>query len=110
LLHRFTLVSQEENNYTSNADITALRRCEFIRSAAPHHAVYLPDASNSMKEGRKPDALKEAMKTRAKIAAPVDKISIITFTDSAETIMRFMPCAEKINILQGWHILLYPQK
>lgn len=96
LSYQFALVKQDDDNYTVNlSDTSELRRRDLIRSADPHHTVYLLDVSNSMKEEHKLDTLKEAMKYLVTLQRPVDNISIVAFADSAETIMRFTPCNEK---------------
>lgn len=99
--YQFALVEQpDEEHFRASApgDTTEQRRLNLITAAAPHHTVYLLDVSNSMKEEHKLDTLKEAMKYLVKLQRPVDNISVIAFADSAETIMRFVPCDEKKNI------------
>lgn len=88
-------VTEENFNATYTGDTTEQRRRALIQAADPHHTVYLLDVSNSMKEEQKLDTLKEAMKYLVNLQRPVDNISIIAFADSAEIIIRFIPCDEK---------------
>lgn len=105
LAYQFALVvpADENDDYGNikQGDSIEQRRRELIRSADPHHTVYLLDVSNSMKEEHKLDTLKEAMKYLVKLQRPVDNISVIAFADSAETIMRFTPCDEKKSIYKN---------
>ncbi|MFT4022383.1 MAG: VWA domain-containing protein [Flavihumibacter sp.] len=100
IAYRFALVMEPEEAppVVTSADTTDRRRLEQIRSADPHHTVYLLDVSNSMKEENKLDTLKEAMKYLVSLQRAADNISVIAFADNAETLLRFTSCDQKERI------------
>ncbi len=73
---------------------------QMILSADPHHTVYLLDVSNSMREEHTIDTLKKGLKSLVQLQRETDRISIVTFGDSSDILIRFSPCNEKETIFK----------
>lgn len=106
LLYKFEYdpgkIEPDSNAYVRSVD--ALR----IQQAAPHHLVYLLDASSSMNESRKLDLLKEQAAYLVGIQRQVDQISVVTFSGKSEVLLQAVPCdqkeqiTQKINRIHAW--------
>ena len=71
-----------------------------ISKAKPHHLIYLLDASSSMNESGKLAHLKENATNLVKIQREVDRISIVTFSGKANTLLQSVPCSQKKHIAE----------
>ncbi len=86
------------NNATDTTDSTYLRHLTTIRTAPPHHNIYLIDISNSMKEESRLDSLKTGLHYLIHLQREEDRLSVITFNDSAKVILRYEPCTNRERI------------
>jgi Mg-chelatase subunit ChlD len=69
-----------------------------IQKAAPHHLVYLLDASSSMNESGKLAHLKENATNLVSIQREADRISVVTFSGKSDILLQFVPCNQKKHI------------
>ncbi len=69
-----------------------------IQKAAPHHLIYLLDASSSMNESGKLAHLKENATNLVNIQREADRISIVTFSGKSDILLQSVPCNQKKHI------------
>jgi hypothetical protein len=69
-----------------------------INKAAPHHLIYLLDASNSMNEDHKIDLVKSTAKYVVNLQRQEDKISILSFSTVAHLLLENTACNFKKEI------------
>ncbi|WP_343634169.1 VWA domain-containing protein [Fluviicola sp.] len=69
-----------------------------IQQAAPHHLVYLLDASSSMNESGKLSHLKENAVNLVNMQREIDRISIVTFSGKSDILLQSVPCNQKKHI------------
>lgn len=69
-----------------------------IQKAAPHHLVYLLDASSSMNESGKLAHLKENATNLVNMQREADRISVVTFSGKSDILLQFVPCNQKKHI------------
>jgi hypothetical protein len=69
-----------------------------IQKAAPHHLIYLLDASSSMNESGKLAHLKENATNLVNIQREADRISIVTFSGKSDVLLQSVPCNQKKHI------------
>ncbi len=69
-----------------------------IHQAAPHHLVYLLDASSSMNESGKLTHLKETANNLVQMQREVDRISMVTFSGKSTVLLQSVPCNQKKHI------------
>lgn len=81
-------------------DTAFLRRQAIIHAAEPHHTIYLVDISNSMKEESRLDSLKTGLHYLVYLQRETDRLSLITFNDSAKTILQFEPSTQREKIME----------
>lgn len=81
-------------------DTAFLRRQAIIHAAEPHHTIYLVDISNSMKEESRLDSLKTGLHYLVHLQRETDRLSLITFNDTAKTILQFEPCTQREKIME----------
>lgn len=85
----------------SASETTNLSKAEvLIQKAAPHHLVYLLDASSSMNESGKLAHLKENATNLVNMQREVDRISIVTFSGKSEILLQSVPCNQKKHITE----------
>lgn len=99
LLYKFEytpleIVQRETETIPSDLSPEAL----LIQKAAPHHLVYLLDASSSMNESGKLADLKKNATQLVEIQREIDRISIVTFSGKSEIILQAIPCDQKKHI------------
>lgn len=96
LLYKFEYTPHSINETESIPTATAWTPEELlIQKAAPHHLIYLLDASSSMNESGKLTHLKENATQLVAIQRETDRISIVTFSGKSEVILRAVPCDQK---------------
>jgi Mg-chelatase subunit ChlD len=106
LLYRFAAVDVNEpevNSATTATTVTTVKNdnadvqsdAELIRKAAPHHLVYLLDASSSMNEPDRLPELKTEVKYLVKLQRPSDRISMVSFASHAHIILKDKACIQK---------------
>lgn len=71
-----------------------------IQKAAPHHLIYLLDASSSMNESGKLAHLKEHAANLVRIQREADRISIVTFSGKSDVLLQSVPCNQKKHITE----------
>jgi len=103
LLYQYSFIDADSpvsENSTSVIKDTSLdmRRQELINNALPHHLVYLLDASASMNEFERLIHLKESAKYLVKLQREKDRISMVSFSTKATTIIKNSPCNYKTEI------------
>lgn len=77
-----------------------------IHAAEPHHNIYLLDISNSMKEESRLDSLKTGLHYLVHLQRETDRMSVITFNDSAKIILQFLPCTQREKIIESIDTLI----
>ncbi len=92
--------------FIDTADTTFLRRQAMIHAAEPHHTIYMIDISNSMKEESRLDSLKTGLYYLIHLQRETDRLSLITFNDSAKIIQQFLPPTEKERIAESIDTLI----
>lgn len=102
LLYRFATVDVDAteansasiaNSKSDDADVQS--DAELIRKAAPHHLVYLLDASSSMNEPDRLPELKTKVKYLVKLQRPGDRITMVSFASHAHVILKDKACIQK---------------
>lgn len=99
LLYKFEYQEEIPEQVPTDSVVTQMSSEELlIHQAAPHHLVYLLDASSSMNESGKLAHLKETANNLVKIQREVDRISIVTFSGKSTVLLRSVPCNQKKQI------------
>ncbi len=88
------------------SDTTFIRRKTMIHAAAPHHNLYLIDISNSMKEESRLDSLKTGLHYLIHLQRETDKMSVITFNDTAKVVLKFLPATTREKITESIDTLI----
>lgn len=100
LLYKFEYTPQFNTGKTDTMSEETLSHATLINNAAPHHLIYLLDASSSMNESGKLSRLKENAAYLVRLQREADRISIVTFSGKGETVLRAVPCNQKKYILE----------
>lgn len=87
-------------------DTAYQRRQATINAAEPHHNIYLLDISNSMKEESRLDSVKTGLHYLVHLQRESDRVSVITFNDSAKIILQFVPSTERETIISSVDTLI----
>jgi|GEM_PF-756280 len=80
-------------------DTVPLTHEAMIRSATPHHLIYLVDVSSSMRANGQLDSMKAAISYLVRLQRPQDRISLLTFSSEAHRFLSFISCDNKTHIL-----------
>lgn len=80
-------------------DTTFLRRQTMVQSAEPHHNIYMLDISNSMKEESRLDSFKTGIYYLIHMQRDTDRLSMITFNDSAKVVLQYQPATQRETIM-----------
>lgn len=99
LIYKFEYSEEILKSIPKDSLVTNLSKEELlVQKAAPHHLVYLLDASSSMNESGKLAHLKENATNLVNMQREVDRISIVTFSGKSEVLLQAVPCNQKKHI------------
>ncbi len=99
LLYKFEYQEEIQKPIPGDSAVAGMSSEELlIHRAAPHHLVYLLDASSSMNESGKLTHLKENANNLVQIQREVDRISIVTFSGKSTVLLQAVPCSQKKHI------------
>lgn len=99
LLYKFEYIEEitpPVPSYPAPSDLS--KEALLIQQAAPHHLIYLLDASSSMNESGKLSHLKENATNLVNMQREADRISIVTFSGKSDILLQSVPCNQKKHI------------
>lgn len=99
LIYKFEYSEELPKSVPKDSVVSNLSKEELlVQKAAPHHLVYLLDASSSMNESGKLAHLKENASNLVNIQREADRISIVTFSGKSDILLQSVPCNQKKHI------------